>query len=149
MRECAERAWLSWIVRARISLVPSKHWVRRLLRAEVWNVKKVVAILQPNKFDAVKEALSAIGIDGLTAIEARGFGRQKGHREVFRGREYQVDLLPKIQLEVVVPSTRVDDVVQALTAAARTGQIGDGKIFVYDIEEAFRIRNSERGDLAL
>ena len=112
-------------------------------------MKKVVAILQPNKFDAVKEALSAIGIDGLTAIEARGFGRQKGHREIFRGREYQVELLPKIQLEVVVPSARVNDVVQALTAAARTGQIGDGKIFVYDIEEAFRIRNEERGDLAL
>lgn len=112
-------------------------------------MKKVVAILQPNKFDAVKEALSAIGIDGLTAIEARGFGRQKGHREVFRGREYQVDLLPKIQLEVVVPNDRVDEVVRALTAAARTGQIGDGKIFVYDIEEAFRIRNAERGDLAL
>ena len=112
-------------------------------------MKKVVAILQPNKFDAVKEALSAIGIDGLTAIEARGFGRQKGHREVFRGREYQVDLLPKIQLEVVVPNDRVDEVVRALTAAARTGQIGDGKIFVYDIEEAFRIRNEERGDLAL
>jgi nitrogen regulatory protein P-II 1 len=112
-------------------------------------MKKVVAILQPNKFDAVKEALSAIGIDGLTAIEARGFGRQKGHREVFRGREYQVDLLPKIQLEVVVPNTRVADVVQALTAAARTGQIGDGKIFVYDVQDAFRIRNDERGDLAL
>jgi nitrogen regulatory protein P-II 1 len=112
-------------------------------------MKKIVAILQPNKFDAVKEALSAIGIDGLTAIEARGFGRQKGHREIFRGREYQVDLLPKIQLEVVVPSARVNDVVRALAAAARTGQIGDGKIFVYDIEEAFRIRNAERGDLAL
>ena len=112
-------------------------------------MKKVVAILQPNKFDAVKEALSAIGIDGLTAIEARGFGRQKGHREVFRGREYQVDLLPKIQLEVVVPNARVDEVVRVLTATARTGQIGDGKIFVYDIEEAFRIRNAERGDLAL
>ena len=112
-------------------------------------MKKVVAIIQPNKFDAVKEALSAIGIDGLTAIEARGFGRQKGHREVFRGREYQVDLLPKIQLEVVVPSARVDDVVRALTTAARTGQIGDGKIFVYDIEDAYRIRNAERGDLAL
>jgi nitrogen regulatory protein P-II 1 len=112
-------------------------------------MKKVVAVLQPNKFDAVKEALAAIGIDGLTAIEARGFGRQKGHRETFRGREYQVDLLPKIQVEVVVPSDRVDDVVRALTAAARTGQIGDGKIFVYNIEEAFRIRNEERGDLAL
>lgn len=112
-------------------------------------MKKVVAILQPNRFDAAKDALSAIGIEGLTATEARGFGRQKGHRETFRGREYQVDLLPKIQLEVVVPTNRVEDVVRALTAAARTGEIGDGKIFVYDVDEAFRIRNDERGDIAL
>lgn len=112
-------------------------------------MKKVVAVLQPNKFDAVKEALSAIGIEGLTDTEARGFGRQKGHREIFRGREYQVDLLPKIQIEIVVPNDRVEDAVRAVTAAARTGQIGDGKIFVYAIDDAFRIRNAERGDLAL
>jgi nitrogen regulatory protein P-II 1 len=112
-------------------------------------MKKVVAILQPSKFDAVKDALIAIGIDGMTASEARGYGRQKGHKEVFRGREYAVDLLPKIQLEVVVPSDRVDEVIRTLTAAARTGRIGDGKIFVYDIVDAIRIRNEERGDSAL
>lgn len=116
---------------------------------EIYSVKKVVAILQPNKFDAAREALAAIGIEGLTATEARGFGRQKGHRETFRGREYQVDLLPKIQIEVVVPTNRVEDVVRALTESTRTGQIGDGKIFVYSVEEAFRIRNDERGDVAL
>ena len=112
-------------------------------------MKKVVAVLQPDKFDAAREALTAIGIDGMTATEARGFGRQRGHRETFRGHEYEVDLLPKIQLEVVVPTNRVDDVVRALISAGRTGQIGDGKIFVYDVQEAFRIRNDERGDLAL
>src|SRR4029077_15536647 len=108
-------------------------------------MKKVVAILQPAKFDAVKEALIAIGVDGMTASEARGYGRQKGHKEVFRGREYSVDLLPKIKLEVVVPDSRVEEVIKALASAARTGRIGDGKIFVFDIEEAIRIRNEERG----
>lgn len=112
-------------------------------------MKKIVAIIQPSKFEAVKDALIAIGVDGMTASEARGFGRQKGHREVFRGREYVVDLLPKIHLEVVVPSDRVEEVVRALVAAARTGRIGDGKIFVYDVEDAIRIRNQERGDFAL
>ena len=112
-------------------------------------MKKVVAVLQPNKFDAVREALMAIGIEGMTASEARGFGRQKGHREIFRGREYVVDLLPKIRLEVVVPSERLEDVIKAMTGAARTGKIGDGKIFVYEVEEAIRIRNEEQGDLAL
>jgi nitrogen regulatory protein P-II 1 len=112
-------------------------------------MKKIVAIIQPYKFDAVKEALIAIGIDGMTASETRGYGRQKGQKEVFRGREYTVDLLPKIQLEIVVPTARADDVVRAVSVAARTGRIGDGKIFVYDIEDAIRIRNEERGDAAL
>jgi nitrogen regulatory protein P-II 1 len=112
-------------------------------------MKKVVAIIQPSKFDAVKEALIAIGVDGMTASEARGFGRQKGHKEIFRGREYIVDLLPKIQLEIVVASDRTDDVIRALISAARTGRIGDGKIFVYDVVGAVRIRNEESGDSAL
>ncbi len=112
-------------------------------------MKKIVAIIQPSKFEAVKEALMAIGIDGMTASEARGFGRQKGHEEVFRGREYIVDLLPKIQLEVVVAAERTEEVIRALISAARTGRIGDGKIFVYDVVDAIRIRNAERGDFAV
>jgi nitrogen regulatory protein P-II 1 len=112
-------------------------------------MKKIAAIIQPYKFDAVKEALIAIGIDGMTASEARGYGRQKGQKEVFRGREYTVDLLPKILLEIVVPDARADEVVRAISSSARTGRIGDGKIFVYEIEDAIRIRNEERGDAAL
>lgn len=112
-------------------------------------MKKIVAVLQPSKFDAAKDALIEIGVYGMTASEARGYGRQKGHKEVFRGREYSVDLLPKIKLEVVVPDSRVEEVVHALASAARTGRIGDGKIFVFDIEEAIRIRNEERGEAAL
>jgi len=112
-------------------------------------MKKIVAVLQPSKFDAAKDALIEIGVYGMTASEARGYGRQKGHKEVFRGREYSVDLLPKIKLEVVVPDSRVEEVVHTLAAAARTGRIGDGKIFVFDIEEAIRIRNEERGEAAL
>jgi nitrogen regulatory protein P-II 1 len=112
-------------------------------------MKKIVAVLQPSKFDAAKDALIAIGVYGMTASEARGYGRQKGHKEVFRGREYSVDLLPKIKLEVVVPDSRVEEAVSALAVAARTGRIGDGKIFVFEIEDAIRIRNEERGDAAL
>jgi|SRR6185437_191586 len=112
-------------------------------------MKKVVAIIQPSKFDAVKNALIEIGVDGMTASEARGYGRQKGQKEVFRGREYVVDLVPKIKLEVVVPDERTAEVIRTLTAAAKTGRIGDGKIFVYDIEEAIRIRNEDRGESAI
>jgi nitrogen regulatory protein P-II 1 len=112
-------------------------------------MKKVVAILQPSRFDAAKDALIAIGVYGMTASEARGYGRQKGHKEVFRGREYTVDLLPMIKLEVVIPDSRVDEVVSTLASAARTGRIGDGKIFIFDIEDAIRIRNEERGEAAL
>lgn len=112
-------------------------------------MKKIVAILQPSKFDAAKDALIAIGVYGMTASEARGYGRQKGHKEVFRGREYTVDLLPKIKLEVVVPDARLEEAVHALATAARTGRIGDGKIFVFEIDDAIRIRNEERGEAAL
>ena len=112
-------------------------------------MKKIEAIIQPFKLEEVKEALKAIGIDGMTVTEVRGHGRQKGHKEVYRGQEYTVDLLPKVKLELVVPSSRLDEIVRALGAAARTGKIGDGKIFVYDVAEAIRIRNDDRGEAAL
>ncbi|MGO9239455.1 MAG: P-II family nitrogen regulator [Bryobacteraceae bacterium] len=112
-------------------------------------MKKIEAVIQPFKLEDVKEALKAIGIDGMTIIEVRGHGRQKGHKEVYRGQEYQVDLLPKVKLEMVVASARAEEVILALSSAARTGKIGDGKIFVYEVEEAIRIRNDERGEAAL
>jgi nitrogen regulatory protein P-II 1 len=112
-------------------------------------MKKIEAIIQPFKLDEVKEALKAIGIDGMTISDVRGHGRQKGHREVYRGQEYNVDLLPKVKLELVVPSDRYEEVLKTLTAAARSGKIGDGKIFVYDVAEAVRIRNDDRGESAL
>ncbi|HEY1184841.1 MAG TPA: P-II family nitrogen regulator [Bryobacteraceae bacterium] len=112
-------------------------------------MKKIEAIIQPFKLDEVKEALKAIGIDGMTITDVRGHGRQKGHREVYRGQEYNVDLLPKVKLEMVVPSGRYEEVLKTLTAAARSGKIGDGKIFVFDVAEAVRIRNDDRGETAL
>lgn len=112
-------------------------------------MKKIEAIIQPFKIDAVKEALKGIGIDGMTISEVRGHGRQKGHSETYRGQEYTVDLLPKVKVEMVIPEERSDEVVQALSEAARTGKIGDGKIFISDVAEAIRIRNGERGAAAL
>ena|SRR5436853_505492 len=110
---------------------------------------KVEAIIQTSRLDAVKTALHEIGIEGMTVIEVRGHGRQKGHTEVYRGREYTVDLLPKIKLEMVISDRMVEKTVQAITSAARTGKIGDGKIFLSRIDDAIRIRNDERGDAAL
>lgn len=110
---------------------------------------KVEAIIQPSKLDAVKDALVEAGVSGMTILEARGHGRQKGHTEFYRGREYAVDLLPKMKLELVVADESVERVVNAITTAARTGRIGDGKIFLSRIDEAIRIRNDERGDIAL
>jgi nitrogen regulatory protein P-II 1 len=112
-------------------------------------MKKVEAIVQPFKMEEVKEALKAIGIDGMTITEVRGHGRQKGHKEVYRGQEYNVDLLPKVKFELVVADARLEEVIAALTASARTGKIGDGKIFVYNVAEAVRIRNGDRGEAAL
>jgi len=112
-------------------------------------MKKIEAIIQPHKLEDVKEALKNIGIDGMTITEVRGHGRQKGHKEVYRGMEYQVDLLPKVKVEMVVPDARGDEVITALSTAARTGKIGDGKIFVFEVAEAIRIRNDERGEGAL
>lgn len=112
-------------------------------------MKKIEAIIQPHKLDDVKDALKAVGIDGMTVSEVRGHGRQKGHTEVYRGMEYQVDLVPKIKIETVIPDGRLDEVTRTLADAARTGKIGDGKIFVSDIAEAIRIRNGDTGEAAL
>jgi nitrogen regulatory protein P-II 1 len=112
-------------------------------------MKKIEAIIQPFKLEPVKEALKSIGIDGMTITEVRGHGRQKGHKEVYRGQEYNVDLLPKVKVELVVAEGRLEEVLRALTTAARTGKIGDGKVFVYDVAEAIRIRNDDRGEAAL
>jgi nitrogen regulatory protein P-II 1 len=112
-------------------------------------MKKIEALIQPFKLDEVKQALIDIGVNGMTISEVRGHGRQKGHKEVYRGQEYNVDLLPKVKIEVVIPDTRYDEVIATLSTAARTGKIGDGKIFVFDVADAIRIRNDERGETAL
>jgi nitrogen regulatory protein P-II 1 len=113
------------------------------------DMQKIEAVIQPSKLDAVKDALVEIGVEGMTIIEARGHGRQKGHTEFYRGREYSVDLLPKVKLEVVVADAMLEKAISAITTAARTGTIGDGKIFVSKVDEAIRIRNDERGEIAL
>ena|ERR1051325_6346036 len=110
---------------------------------------KIEAIIQPSKLEAVKDALHEVGVEGMTVLEARGHGRQKGHTEVYRGREYTVDLVPKIKLEMVLPDDMADKAVQAITSSARSGKIGDGKIFLTRVDDAIRIRNDERGDRAL
>jgi nitrogen regulatory protein P-II 1 len=112
-------------------------------------MRKLEAIIQPNKLDAVKDALSELGADGITISEVRGHGRQKGHTEMYRGREYSVDLLPKVKLEVVLEDKLVEAAVDAIVQTAGTGKIGDGKIFLYRVEEVIRIRNQERGAAAL
>ena len=112
-------------------------------------MKKIEAIFKPFKLDEVREALSGIGVQGITVTEVKGFGRQKGHTELYRGAEYVVDFLPKIKIEVVVPDTLVEKVTLALCEAARTGKIGDGKISVLPVEDAIRIRTGESGDSAL
>jgi len=110
---------------------------------------KVEAIIQTSKLDPVKEALHEVGVEGMTVLEARGHGRQKGHTEFYRGREYTVDLIPKIKIELVVADEMTEKVVQAIVTASRSGKIGDGKIFLSKIDDAIRIRNDERGDSAL
>ena len=110
---------------------------------------KLEAIIQPSRFESVKDALREIGIEGMTVTEVRGHGRQKGHTEVYRGREYTVDLLPKIKIEIVIPDNLVDAAIDAILQSASTGKIGDGKIFVSKIDQAIRIRNQERGVSAL
>ncbi len=112
-------------------------------------MKKIEAIIKPFKLDDVKEALGAIGVEGLTVTEVKGFGRQKGHTELYRGAEYVVDFLPKLKLEIVVDADKAEQVIEAIIGAANTGKIGDGKIFVLPLEEAVRIRTGERGASAV
>ena len=112
-------------------------------------MRLIIAIIKPFKLDAVRDALTAIGVQGLTVTEVKGYGRQKGHTEIYRGAEYAVSFLPKLKIEVAVPETEVDRVVEAIAEAARTGQIGDGKIFVLDLRSALRIRTGETNEQAL
>jgi len=112
-------------------------------------MKKVEAIIKPFKLDEVKSALNAIGIQGMTVTEVKGFGRQKGHVEVYRGTEYEVNFLPKLKLEVVVPDSIIDKVIATIIEKARTGNIGDGKIFLYSLEDVIRIRTGEKGEAAI
>jgi nitrogen regulatory protein PII len=112
-------------------------------------MKKIEAIIKPFKLEDVKEALTSNGVEGMTVIEVKGFGRQKGHTEIYRGSEYTVDFLPKVKLEVVVADDRVDEVVEAIVKAANTGKIGDGKVFVSEVLEAVRIRTGDRGNAAV
>ena len=112
-------------------------------------MKFVTAVIKPFKLDEVREALSAIGVQGITVTEVKGFGRQKGHTELYRGAEYQVDFLPKVKLEIAVQDDQVDRLVEAIVGAAKTGKIGDGKVFVYDLEQAVRIRTGESDTDAL
>ncbi|MAE16537.1 MAG: transcriptional regulator [Deltaproteobacteria bacterium] len=112
-------------------------------------MKKIEAIIKPFKLEEVKEALSSIGIQGLTVSEVKGFGRQRGHTELYRGAEYVVDFLPKVKIELVISDDDVDRAVEAITSSAKTGRIGDGKIFVFDLNQAIRIRTGETGDQAV
>jgi nitrogen regulatory protein P-II 1 len=112
-------------------------------------MKKIEAVIKPFKLEEVKDALSELGIEGMTVTEVKGFGRQKGHTEIYRGSEYTVDFLPKIKMEIVLPDDRVDAAVKAIVNAAKTGKIGDGKVFVSQIDEAVRIRTDEKGDSAV
>ncbi len=112
-------------------------------------MKKIEAIIQPSRLDPVKSALQELGVQGMTVSEVRGHGRQKGHTEVYRGSEYTVDLLPKIKIETVVPDSLADQAVRAVVKAAKTGKIGDGKVFLYAVEQAVRIRNEDNGEAAL
>jgi nitrogen regulatory protein P-II 1 len=121
----------------------------QVLYQSVEDMKKIEAIVKPFKMEDVKEALTEIGIEGMTVSEVKGFGRQKGHTEIYRGSEYTVDFLPKVKFEVVVPDDRVQKAVETIVEAARTGKIGDGKVFVLPIDEAIRIRTEERGEAAI
>ncbi len=112
-------------------------------------MKFIVAIIQPHRLDVVREALMQLGIEGMTVSEVRGYGRQKGHKEIYRGAEYRISFVPKLKVEVAIPEARAENVVNAIREAARVGNIGDGKIFVFDLDAAMRIRTGETGDDAL
>jgi len=136
-------------VRVAVGRAVLRHSQNYICRRKVERMKKLEAIIQPSRFESVKDALLEMGVGGLTVTEVRGHGRQKGHTEVYRGREYTVDLLPKIKLEVVLPNELAESVVAAILKTAKTGKIGDGKIFLSNVDEAVRIRNGERGETAL
>jgi nitrogen regulatory protein P-II 1 len=112
-------------------------------------MKKIEAIIKPFKLDDVKEALHGVGMQGMTVLEAKGFGRQRGHTELYRGAEYVVDFLPKLKVEIIIPDAAVEEAIEVISKAAHTGKIGDGKIFISDVQETVRIRTGERGDQAL
>ena len=135
----------------RTCLISSCTTINIAKQSNIWeqHLKLVTAIIKPFKLDDVREAISEIGIDGLTVTEVKGFGRQKGHTELYRGAEYQVDFLPKVKLEIAVQDDQVDRLVEAIVGAAKTGKIGDGKVFVYDLEGAVRIRTGETDSDAL
>src|SRR5580658_808050 len=143
----------AWYQAAASAQSPTRHSVRtRGVSLKDWRpeaMTKIEAVIQPSRFESVKEALIEIGIQGMTVFEVRGHGRQKGHTETYRGREYEVDLLPKIKIEIILPDKLVDLTVQTILKTAKTGKIGDGKIFLSKVDEAIRIRNDERGDQAL
>ena len=120
-------------------------WLRGKRAALEVRLKKIEAVIKPFKLDEVKEALQEVGVQGITVVEARGFGRQKGHTELYRGAEYVVDFLPKVKIEVIVTDERLEAALDAIQKAARTGRIGDGKIFVFDVEQVIRIRTGETG----
>jgi nitrogen regulatory protein P-II 1 len=122
---------------------------RKLEKGGRDSMKKIEAIIKPFKLDEVKEALNELGLKGMTVLEAKGFGRQKGHTELYRGAEYVVDFLPKVKIEVIVDDNMVERAIEAIQQAAKTGRIGDGKIFVYPVEEVIRIRTGERGSEAV
>src|SRR5260370_19559599 len=124
-------------------------YLRRFGTVETSEMKKIEAIIKPFKLEEVKEALSDLGIEGMTVSEVKGFGRQKGHTEIYRGSEYTVDFLPKIKIEVVLADSIVESATVAIVKAAKTGKIGDGKVFVYNIDEAIRIRTDETGEKAI
>jgi nitrogen regulatory protein P-II 1 len=137
-----------WLAQYQISgVLPEGYGPRR--QREGPAMKKIEAIIKPFKLDEVKEALQEVGVQGITVTEAKGFGRQKGHTELYRGAEYVVDFLPKVKLEVVLPTDQVERAVEAIQRAARTGRIGDGKIFISSVEEVIRIRTGETGNDAI
>lgn len=130
-------------------LFTAANWLLVSVRKPSEVMKKIEAIIKPFKLDDVKEALTGLGVQGMTVSEVKGFGRQKGHTEIYRGSEYKVDFLPKIKIEVVLADAQIADATDAIVKAAKTGKVGDGKIFVSAIENAFRIRTEEKGDQAV
>src|SRR5881296_3399639 len=128
---------------------PCVHALQPQHHSSPTDMKKVEAIIKPFKLEEVKDALGEVGIEGMTVTEVKGFGRQKGHTEIYRGSEYTVDFLPKIKIELVVPDTSVETAIAAIIKAAKTGKIGDGKIFVSNVEQAIRIRTEEKGEAAV